>query len=129
MIRRLKNVQKSVMQVQSCCFAILNLLLFYRSRCSLRASSPIWASEASPKVVAVAVVVAKLAIVVIQIFCHHGNMTSHFSSLFVWYFLNQSIQLSIGVFCTWTNLKKHYVMASASQNWSWPETAKSLWRT
>ena len=33
---RLKNVQKSVMHVQSCCFAILNLLLFCRSRCRRR---------------------------------------------------------------------------------------------
>ena len=30
--RRLRNVQKSVMHVQSCCFADLNLLLFCRSR-------------------------------------------------------------------------------------------------
>ena len=29
--RRLRNVQKSVMHVQSCCFANLNLLLFCRS--------------------------------------------------------------------------------------------------
>ena len=28
-----KNVQKSVMHVQSCCFANLKLLLFCRSRC------------------------------------------------------------------------------------------------
>ena len=34
--RRLKNEQKSVMHVQSCCFANLNLLLFFRSRCRLR---------------------------------------------------------------------------------------------
>ena len=34
--RRLKNVQKSVMHVQSCCFANLNLLLFFRSRRRLR---------------------------------------------------------------------------------------------
>ena len=34
--RRLKNVQKSVMHVLSCCFANLNLLLFFRSRCRLR---------------------------------------------------------------------------------------------
>ena len=34
--RRLKNVQKSVMHVQSCCFADLNQLLFFRSRCLLR---------------------------------------------------------------------------------------------
>ena len=32
-LRRLGNVQKSVMHVQSCCFANLNLLLFCRSRC------------------------------------------------------------------------------------------------
>ena len=31
--RRQRNVQKSVMHVQSCCFACLNLLLFCRSRC------------------------------------------------------------------------------------------------
>ena len=30
------NVQKSVMLVQSCCFANLNLLLFWRSRCRRR---------------------------------------------------------------------------------------------
>ena len=34
--RRQRNVQKSVMQVQSCCFADLNLLLFCRSRCRRR---------------------------------------------------------------------------------------------
>ena len=31
--RRQRNVQKSVMHVQSCCFAYLNLLLLCRSRC------------------------------------------------------------------------------------------------
>ena len=31
--RRQRNVQKSVMHVQSCCFACLNLLLLCRSRC------------------------------------------------------------------------------------------------
>ena len=30
---RQRNVQKSVMHVQSCCFACLNLLLYCRSRC------------------------------------------------------------------------------------------------
>ena len=30
--RRQRNVQKSVLRVQSCCFANLNLLLFCRSR-------------------------------------------------------------------------------------------------
>ena len=34
--RRLRNVQKSVMHVQSCCFANINLLLFCRSRCGRR---------------------------------------------------------------------------------------------
>ena len=34
--RRLRNVQKSVMHVQSCCFASLILLLFCRSRCRRR---------------------------------------------------------------------------------------------
>ena len=31
--RRLRNVQKCVMHVQSCCFANINLLVFCRSRC------------------------------------------------------------------------------------------------
>ena len=34
--RRQRNVQKSVMHVQSCCFACLNLLLFGHSRCRRR---------------------------------------------------------------------------------------------
>ena len=34
--RRQRNVQKSVMHVQSCCFACLNLLLFCRTRCHRR---------------------------------------------------------------------------------------------
>ena len=34
--RRQGNVQKRVMHVQSCCFANLNLLLFYRSHCRRR---------------------------------------------------------------------------------------------
>ena len=34
--RRQRNVQKSVMHVQSCCFANLNLLLFRRSHCRRR---------------------------------------------------------------------------------------------
>ena len=34
--RRQRNVQKSVMHVQSCCFANLNLLLFCRSLCRRR---------------------------------------------------------------------------------------------
>ena len=49
--------KKSVMLVQSCSFAILNLLLFAfrRRRCK------------------------KLPVVVIHKFCYHGNVTSHFS--------------------------------------------------
>ena len=39
MQRWLKNVQKSVMRVQSCCFANINLLLFSRSRCRRRCCS------------------------------------------------------------------------------------------
>ena len=34
--RQQRNVQKSVMHVQSCCFANLSLLLFCRSRCRRR---------------------------------------------------------------------------------------------
>ena len=34
--QRQRNVQKSVMHVQSCCFANLNLFLFCRSRCRPR---------------------------------------------------------------------------------------------
>ena len=34
--RRLRNVQKSVTHVQSCCFVNLNLLVFLRSRCRRR---------------------------------------------------------------------------------------------
>ena len=34
--RRQRNVQESVMHVQSCCFACLNLLLFWRSCCRRR---------------------------------------------------------------------------------------------
>ena len=36
---RQRNVQKSLMHVQSCCFANLNLLLFYRFRCRRRCLS------------------------------------------------------------------------------------------
>ena len=43
--RLLRNVQKSVMHVQSCCFASINLLVFCRSRCCRRrpcfSSSPL----------------------------------------------------------------------------------------
>ena len=55
--QRLRNVQKSVMHVQSCFFASLNLFFF----CCL--PSPL----------------QKLPIVVIQKFCYHGNVTSRFS--------------------------------------------------
>ena len=57
--QRSRNVQKSVMLVQSCSFANLNLLLFAvrRRRCK------------------------KQPVVVIHKFCYHGNVTSHFSSL------------------------------------------------
>ena len=61
--RRLRNVQKSVMHVQNCCCANINLLLF------LLFSLP------SPSSL------IKLPIVVIQKFCCHGNVTSHLSSL------------------------------------------------
>ena len=61
--QQLKNVQKSVMNVQSCCFAKINLLLFLLF--SLPSTS----------------LLAKLPFVVIQKFCYHGNVTSHFSSL------------------------------------------------
>ena len=53
--QRLRSVQKSVMHVQSCFFA-LNLFFCY---------------EPSP--------LQKLLVVVIQKFWYHGNMTSHFS--------------------------------------------------
>ena len=68
--RRLRNVQKSVMHVQICCFANTNLFFF-------------------AGLVAVAVVVAKLPIVVVQKFCYHGNWTSHFSSFFLCVLKNQ----------------------------------------
>ena len=57
----IRNVQKSVMHVQRCFFARLNQLFFC---CS---PSP-W---------------QKLPTVVIQKFCYHGNVTSHFSSLLI----------------------------------------------
>ena len=46
--RALTNVQKSVMHVQSCCFASMNLLVFCRSRCCRRRpcfSSPLLRSR------------------------------------------------------------------------------------
>ena len=63
--RRLRNVQKSVMHVQSCCFVNINLLLF------LPFSSPSVSS------------LPRLRTVVIQKFCHHGGVTPHFSRLLV----------------------------------------------
>ena len=62
--RRLRNVQKSVMHVHSCCFAYIKRLLFFQ----FPLPSP--------------ALLLKLLIVVIQTFCYHGNVTSHFSSLF-----------------------------------------------
>ena len=57
-----RYVQKSVMHVQRCfCFANLNLLYVCCSPSQLQ----------------------KLPIVVIQKFCYHGNVTSHFSSLLI----------------------------------------------
>ena len=43
--RRLRNAQKSVMHVQSCCFANLNLLGFCRSRCRRRRLGSLKKSE------------------------------------------------------------------------------------
>ena len=62
--RGLKNVQKRVMHVQSCNFANVNLLLF-----------AVLFAVASPSSLLM------FPIVVIQKFCYHGNMTSHFSLL------------------------------------------------
>ena len=60
--RRLRNVQKSVMQVQSC-FDNVNLLLFL---------SFLLPSPSS---------LLKVPTVVIQKFCYHANVRSHFSYL------------------------------------------------
>ena len=59
-----ENVQKSVMHVQSCCFTNINLLLFLPLSLRSLLSLP------------------NVPFVVIQKFCYHGNLTSHFSSLF-----------------------------------------------
>ena len=61
--RLLKNVQKSVMHLQTCCFTNINLLLF------LPFSLPSLS------------LLPKLPFVVIQTFWYHGNVTSHFSSI------------------------------------------------
>ena len=60
----LRNVQKSIMHVQSCCFAYLNLCLFCCSPLSLQ----------------------KLPILVVQKFYYHGNKTSQFTSPFSYLF-------------------------------------------
>ena len=62
--RRPRTVQKSIMHMQSCCFAYLNLCLFCCSPLSLQ----------------------KLPIVVIQKFYYHGNMMSQFTSPFSYLF-------------------------------------------
>ena len=58
--QRLRNVQKSVMHVQRWFFCQSKPIVFCHSPSPLQ----------------------KLPIVVIQKFCYHGNVTSHFSSLF-----------------------------------------------
>ena len=63
--RWLKMYKKSVMHVQSCCFTNINLFLFF-----LPLSLPSLLS------------LPNVPFVVIQKFCCHGNVTSHFSSLF-----------------------------------------------
>ena len=67
--RWLKNVQKSVIHVYSCWFTDINLFLFL----------PV--SLSSPSLM------PKLPFLVIPKFCYHGNVTSHFSSLYPcnWY--------------------------------------------
>ena len=57
--QRQRNILKSVMHVERCFFANLNLLCFFLF----------------------AVLLQKLVIVAIQKFCYHGNMMSHFSFL------------------------------------------------
>ena len=59
-----RNVQKSIIHMQSCCFACLNLCLFCCSPSSLQ----------------------KLPILVIQKFYYHGKMTSQFTSPFSYLF-------------------------------------------
>ena len=66
---RLRNVQKSVMQVQSCCFASIKLIAF------LPLSLPSLSS------------LLNLHIVVVQKFCYHGNVTSFYFSLLTFCFL------------------------------------------
>ena len=61
--RRLRNVQKRVMHVQSGCFGDINLLLVTSSLCRRRRGC------------------LSSLLVVIKKFCYHGNVTSHFSQL------------------------------------------------
>ena len=70
--KQLRNVQKNVMRVQSCCFALLPFSL------------------PSPSLL------LKLPIVVIRKCCYHGNVTSHFSSLLL---ADKSVCLSGFFFC------------------------------
>ena len=60
--RQLRNVQKRVMHVQSCCLGDINLLLFSSSLCRRRRRC------------------LRSLLVVIKKFCYHGNVTSQFSS-------------------------------------------------
>ena len=71
-----KKEQKNVMHVQSCYFTNINLLLFLPF--SLPSSS----------------LLPKLHFVVIQKFCYHGNVTSHFSSL--WRALDSETRTTTG---------------------------------
>ena len=61
--RQLRNVQKRVMHVQSCCFGDINLLLVTSSLCRRRRGC------------------LSSLLVVIKKFCYHGNVTSHFPQL------------------------------------------------
>ena len=70
----LKNVQKSVICVQSCCFTNIKLLLF------------LLFLLLSPSLL------PKLPFVVIQKCCYHGNVTSHFSSLLISNYLLNLLQ-------------------------------------
>ena len=86
--QRLRNVQKSLMHVQSCCcccffFAHLNLLFICCSPSPLQ----------------------KLPIVVIQKFCYHGNATSHFSSLLNCNLFTHGLNVSVCSRSNW-NLRR-----------------------
>ena len=62
--RRLRNVQKSVMHVQSCCFPCLNLLLFCRSRCRhrRRCLSSLALSTRTPSILVISNLVSLLSL-------------------------------------------------------------------